>query len=324
MFAASGRPERLDGSVGRWRSTSATRQPLRRTSAFLTHPVFNTHHSESEMMRYLRSLERKDIGLDTSMIPLGSCTMKLNAASEMLPVTWPAFSKLHPFVPVEQAAGYQQIFAEIERSAVRDHRLCGRVVAAQFRRPGRVRRADGHPRLSPRSRRRRARHRPDSGVGARDEPGERGHGRHAGGRRGQHEGREHRRRRPRAEGRRARRPAGRPDGDLSVHARRVRGEHPGHLRDRARVRRAGVHGRRQHERAGRPDEPGRDRRGRVSPEPAQDVQHPARRRRARDGSDWRRGASGAVSAGSPGREDRRRPRDPRARRPAPGAARASC
>jgi glycine dehydrogenase len=89
---------------------------LRRTSAFLTNPVFNTHHSETEMMRYIRSLERKDIGLDTSMIPLGSCTMKLNAATEMLPLTWPAFSRLHPFVPVEQAAGYHQIFAEMERA----------------------------------------------------------------------------------------------------------------------------------------------------------------------------------------------------------------
>ncbi len=70
-----------------------------RTSAFLTHPVFNTYHSETQMMRYIRSLEQKDIGLETSMIPLGSCTMKLNAASEVLPVTWPEFSKLHPFAP---------------------------------------------------------------------------------------------------------------------------------------------------------------------------------------------------------------------------------
>jgi glycine dehydrogenase len=87
---------------------------LARRSPFLTHPVFNTHRSETEMMRYIRSLERKDIGLDTSMIPLGSCTMKLNAASEMLPITWPEFSRLHPFVPVEQAQGYQQVFAELE------------------------------------------------------------------------------------------------------------------------------------------------------------------------------------------------------------------
>jgi glycine dehydrogenase len=88
--------------------------PIRRTSTFLTHPVFNTHHSETQMMRYIRSLERKDIGLDTSMIPLGSCTMKLNAASEMLPITWPEFGTLHPLAPVEQAEGYQQVFKELE------------------------------------------------------------------------------------------------------------------------------------------------------------------------------------------------------------------
>jgi len=88
--------------------------PLRRTSAFLTHPVFTRHRSETEMMRYIRSLERKDVGLDTSMIALGSCTMKLNAATEMAPVSWPAFSRLHPFAPAEQAEGYRQICAELE------------------------------------------------------------------------------------------------------------------------------------------------------------------------------------------------------------------
>ena len=87
---------------------------LRRTSSFLTHPVFNTHHSETQMMRYIRSLERKDLGLDTSMIPLGSCTMKLNAATEMLPITWEHFSRVHPFAPVDQAAGYAQVFRDLE------------------------------------------------------------------------------------------------------------------------------------------------------------------------------------------------------------------
>jgi glycine dehydrogenase len=87
---------------------------LRRRSAFLTHPVFNAHRSETEMMRYVRSLERKDLGLDTAMIPLGSCTMKLNAAAEMMPVSWPEFARMHPFAPVEQAAGYAQVFAELE------------------------------------------------------------------------------------------------------------------------------------------------------------------------------------------------------------------
>ena len=89
-------------------------EPLRRRSAYLAHPVFNAHHSETEMMRYIRSLERKDLGLDTAMIPLGSCTMKLNAAAELLPVSWPEFSRLHPFAPVGQTAGYQQIFQELE------------------------------------------------------------------------------------------------------------------------------------------------------------------------------------------------------------------
>jgi glycine dehydrogenase len=113
VFAgAAGKPASVDRSA--WRLDTDLPVGLARTSAFLTHPVFNTHHSETEMMRYIRSLERKDIGLDTSMIPLGSCTMKLNAASEMLPITWPEFSKPHPFVPVEQMAGYQQIFSELE------------------------------------------------------------------------------------------------------------------------------------------------------------------------------------------------------------------
>jgi glycine dehydrogenase len=87
---------------------------LQRTSAYLTHPVFNTHRSESGMMRYIRSLERKDVGLDTSMIPLGSCTMKLNAATEMYPVSWEEFSRMHPFAPADQTEGYRQICDELE------------------------------------------------------------------------------------------------------------------------------------------------------------------------------------------------------------------
>jgi glycine dehydrogenase len=79
---------------------------LRRTSAFLTHPVFNTHHSETGMLRYIRRLSDKDLALDRSMIPLGSCTMKLNATSEMIPITWPAFADIHPFAPADQREGY--------------------------------------------------------------------------------------------------------------------------------------------------------------------------------------------------------------------------
>ncbi|MDP9098692.1 MAG: aminomethyl-transferring glycine dehydrogenase [Verrucomicrobiota bacterium] len=80
-----------------------------RTSDFLTHPVFNTHHTETEMLRYLRKLESRDLSLTTSMIPLGSCTMKLNATAEMLPISWPEFAKLHPFAPDEQTAGYREM-----------------------------------------------------------------------------------------------------------------------------------------------------------------------------------------------------------------------
>ena len=79
---------------------------LARTSRYLTHPVFNTHHSETEMLRYLKRLQNRDLALDHSMISLGSCTMKLNATSEMIPVTWPEFAGLHPFAPREHAAGY--------------------------------------------------------------------------------------------------------------------------------------------------------------------------------------------------------------------------
>jgi len=89
-------------------------QNLLRQSAILQHEVFNRYHSETELMRYLRKLADKDLALDRSMIPLGSCTMKLNAASEMIPVTWPEFGNLHPFAPVEQAAGYTQLTTELE------------------------------------------------------------------------------------------------------------------------------------------------------------------------------------------------------------------
>ncbi|MES2787455.1 MAG: aminomethyl-transferring glycine dehydrogenase [Pseudomonadota bacterium] len=82
---------------------------LRRTSDFLTHPVFNTHHSETGMLRYIRALSDKDLALDRSMIPLGSCTMKLNATSEMIPITWPEFANIHPFAPRDQQQGYAEL-----------------------------------------------------------------------------------------------------------------------------------------------------------------------------------------------------------------------
>ena len=85
-----------------------------RTSQFLTHPIFNTHDTETEMLRYLKKLESRDLSLTTSMIPLGSCTMKLNATAEMFPISWPEISKLHPFAPVDQTAGYMEICHELE------------------------------------------------------------------------------------------------------------------------------------------------------------------------------------------------------------------
>lgn len=87
-----------------------------RKSKILTHPIFNSYHSESEMMRYIKRLENKDLSLTHSMISLGSCTMKLNAASELMPLTWPEFAHIHPFVPIEQAAGYQELIADLDKS----------------------------------------------------------------------------------------------------------------------------------------------------------------------------------------------------------------
>ncbi|HOB67901.1 aminomethyl-transferring glycine dehydrogenase subunit GcvPA, partial [Ottowia sp.] len=88
---------------------------LRRTSAFMTHPVFNSHHSETGMLRYLRQLADKDLALDRSMIPLGSCTMKLNATSEMIPITWPEFANVHPFAPADQLQGYRELDEQLRR-----------------------------------------------------------------------------------------------------------------------------------------------------------------------------------------------------------------
>src|SRR5258707_6653853 len=88
---------------------------LKRTTAFLTHPVFHAHRSETELLRYMRKLSDRDLALDRAMIPLGSCTMKLNATSEMIPLTWPEFGNLHPFAPSEQAKGYRALFAKLEQ-----------------------------------------------------------------------------------------------------------------------------------------------------------------------------------------------------------------
>jgi glycine dehydrogenase len=93
-------------------------EALRRTSSFLTHPVFNSHHSEHELLRYLRQLADKDLAMDRTMIPLGSCTMKLNATAEMIPVTWPEFANIHPFAPAAQAEGYRELISSLEAQLV--------------------------------------------------------------------------------------------------------------------------------------------------------------------------------------------------------------
>src|SRR4029077_16887736 len=104
------------GEIQLKKNTSESIQgDFRRSSEFLTHPVFNTHHSETEMLRYITSLEHKDLSLNHSMIPLGSCTMKLNATSELMPLSWPLFNSIHPFVPLDQAQGYAQIITELEK-----------------------------------------------------------------------------------------------------------------------------------------------------------------------------------------------------------------
>ncbi len=173
------------------------------TTPYLTHPVFSEHRSETALLRYLRRLSDKDLALDRTMIPLGSCTMKLNATTEMEPVTWPEFGGLHPFTPRENARGYRAADRRPRALAVRDHRLRRGEPAAQRRQPGRVRRAAGDPRLPPGERPGRARRLPDPGQRPRHQRRQRGHGRHAGGRRGHRADRRRRRRRPARQDRRS-------------------------------------------------------------------------------------------------------------------------
>jgi glycine dehydrogenase len=113
IFAdVAGKPAPKFGDI---KAESMIPAALIRTSDFLTHPVFNTHHSETEMLRYIRSLSDKDLALDRTMIPLGSCTMKLNATTEMIPVTWPGFNGVHPFAPNDQTAGYQELTSTLQK-----------------------------------------------------------------------------------------------------------------------------------------------------------------------------------------------------------------
>ncbi len=116
IFASGvpGKPAKPDFDAFEATAQAAYPAGLARSSAYLTHPVFNRYHAEHEMLRYLRSLADKDLALDRTMIPLGSCTMKLNATSEMIPVTWPEFSNIHPFAPDAQTVGYREMIGQLE------------------------------------------------------------------------------------------------------------------------------------------------------------------------------------------------------------------
>jgi glycine dehydrogenase len=122
VFAAVGPEDRDPVTLSDLEPTEASSLPptLQRESKFLHHPVFNTHHSETEMLRYIYHLQSKDLGLVHAMIPLGSCTMKLNSTTSLMPVTWPDFSAIHPFAPVDQVKGYRQIIKVIMRAPIID------------------------------------------------------------------------------------------------------------------------------------------------------------------------------------------------------------
>ena len=266
---------------------------LARTTEFLTHPVFHKHRSETELLRYMRKLADRDLALDRAMIPLGSCTMKLNATTEMIPVTWPAFGALHPFAPREQAAGYQAMFEQLKQWLVD---------------------ITGYDAISLQ---------PNSGA----------QGEYAGllAIRGYHASRGESHRTVclipssahgtnpatasmvgmsvvvvacdaegnvdvddlKREGQGQRRQARGDHDHLSLDARRVRGGDPRDLRGRACAWRTGLSRRRQSQRTGRPVAAGRLRRRRQPPQPAQDLLHSARRRRSRA---WARSASRSICA----------------------------
>ena len=298
---------------------------LARTSDFLSHPVFSAHRSETQMLRYLRTLSGRDVALDRSMIPLGSCTMKLNATTEMQAVSWPEFSTIHPFAPLDQADGYVTLIHDLERwlcaitgydavslqpNAGSQGEFAGLLAIREYHRSRGDEQRDVC--LIPSSA-----HGTNAAsavmagmrvvVVACDEHGNVDLDD------------------LRARARRARRARRGADDHLSLDARRLRAGGRRDLRARARRGRPGVRRRRQPERARRPRAAGPVRRRRLAPEPAQDVLHPARRRRAGRRARWR--CAPTCGASCPTTRCRRppaRPAGPAPSRRRPGARPASC
>ena len=151
-----------------------------RQTSFLDHPVFHAHRSETQMVRYIHKLQGRDLSLTHSMIPLGSCTMKLNATVEMMPITWSAFADLHPFVPLDQAGGYTRMCRELVEMLKSSHGLCRRIPTAQRWISGRICGSARYWCLSQRAGRGAANYPPNSLICTRNQPGERRHGGHAG------------------------------------------------------------------------------------------------------------------------------------------------
>ena len=280
VFGAGGSSLELAGSF----EPAGFPAQLARCSPYLEHPVFNSYHSETEMLRYIRRLESRDLSLTTSMIPLGSCTMKLNATTQMTAVTWPEFGALHPFAPPEQAPGYARIIGDLEGWLAE---IAGLPAVSLQPNSGAQGEYAGLLVIRSRLRALGQEHRdvcliPSSAHGT--NPGQCRHGGDEGGGRALRRTRQRGCGGPRGEGRPQRRPPCRGDGDLPVDPRGLRGGDPQRLRDRAPARRICVSGRGQPERAGRTVPSRRLRRGCDPHQPAQDVRDPARRRRSRDGA----------------------------------------
>ena len=249
------------------------------------------------MLRYIKRLEARDLSLTSAMIPLGSCTMKLNATTEMMPVSWREFNRLHPFAPRDQAAGYELLFSQLEYQLAE---ITGFAAVSLQPNAGSQGEYAGLLVIRAYHRARGETHRttcliPQSAHGTNPASAVMAGMQVVPVKSDAHGNIDLADLKAKAAAHRDTLAA------LMVtypsHARRVRGIDPGDLPDRARARRPGVHGRRQHERAGRPLPSGRHRRRRLPPQPAQDVLHSPRRRRAGHGTDRRDEASRAVPAG---------------------------